>query len=177
MLSIRVTGFQTTIRDLENLIKTLDDKVKELVERLMREGYDIASVKFADAKYAGRNDVIVSPPIWEGNTMVLRANGDNVAFIEFGTGSVFEDYPEPAMRNKVGAVGRGQYGKKQGKGTWVYVGDAGNLGYVRAIKKRGKDKGQSVVETVGNPPARAMYEASLVLDREHIEAVAREVFK
>lgn len=180
MLSIHTSGILKTIRDLENLTKSLEDKVKEVAERLLQEGYDVATVMFRDAQYAGTNDVVVDPPQWEGDTLVLRANGNAVAFIEFGTGMNYYEYPEPEMRSKVGAVGLGEYGKGHGQWTqWWYKGEAGTGGSKkRHVRADGSVWYDDVYSTSwGNPPARAMFEASRKLNQDHITEIAREVFR
>ena len=110
-------------------------------------------------------------PYWEGNTLYLEANGNSVAFIEFGSGKTYEEYPSDKLPK--GVVPHGEYGKKKGrKPPWVYVGEAGDNGTVLAHKKDGR----AVVRTMGNPPARAMYNASKVFDKDHVLQVAKEVF-
>lgn len=174
MLDIQIKGVVETIKALEDFRNQIEENIKVLAVRLMNEGYDIAEAGFAEAKYAGVKDVNVDPPVWDGDTLILRANGNSVAFIEFGTGTFYEEYPDPTMRSRIGAVGRGQYDKKKGENPpWVYIGDAGDLGEIKAYKKTG----EAIVSTMGNPPARAMYEASKVLDKDHIMQIAREVFK
>lgn len=148
----------------------LDSKFRELLSVLGSEGYEIADAGFRDARYAGHNDVRVAFPYFEDNTLYLSAYGDAVAFIEFGTGTFYEEYPITVA----GVDARGTYGKHKGEHPpWKYEGDAGNLGVVIRHKKNGKD----LVETYGNPPARAMYNASKVFDKEHVLEVAKEVFK
>lgn len=141
---------------------------------MMDEGYQVASVLFTDALYAGTNDVVVDAPVWEDDRLVLRANGNAVAFIEFGTGKFYEDYPNQDAYSKLGLSQRGEYGK--GKGAhppWRYIGDAGNLGVVLKHKSDGTD----VIQTYGNPPARAMYQATVTLtDQQRLTEIAREVF-
>ena len=175
MINIRVSGVDEVVRALKELKASTKEKLHMLAERLMNEGYDIAVRGFDEAKYAGTKDVKVDPPVWEGDTLVLRAHGNSVAFIEFGTGKHYEEYPDESMLSKIGAVGRGQYDKHKGEHPpWIYLGDAGDLGEIKAYKK---STGEPIVSTMGNPPARAMYDASKVLDKEHVLQIAKEVFK
>lgn len=178
--SVQCFDIKKTIDELQAYQKTLVDKVRSGLERLMQEGYAIATLKFADAQYAGTNDVVVNPPYWDGNTLILRANGNAVAFIEFGTGLNYYEYPEPEMRTNVGAVGLGQYGKGHGKWTqWWYIGEPGTGG---SKKRHFREDGSVWYDDVystswGNPPARAMYEASRVLRRERIEQIMKEALR
>ncbi len=169
-MEIKVSGIDSLINKLKAYQKTLDDKQKQLLEELAKIGIDVASAKFQTAQYDGENDVVVSTtPEWVGdNKLFLTATGNAVTFIEFGTGVHYaEQHPKAAA---LGAI-RGAYG--QGKGsrdTWGYYGSPGTNGQV--IKEN--DKG-TVVLTHGNPPARAMYDATKEM-RNQVVNIAREVF-
>jgi len=174
-VSIKVKGISDAIKHIKRVKKDLNGKMRELLERLAEEGYNVASVKFEEALYAGDKHAMVLKPVWKKNVLVLSAIGESVAFIEFGTGTYYDypdDYPE---ESKEGVTERGQYGKKRGSNpSWTYVGNPGNAGAVIHTKKDGR----TVVKTHGNPPARAMLSASLTMrDMTRIEEIAREVFK
>ena len=171
---LRVTGINDAIADLQREKRTISDRLKELIETLLNEGFSIASAGFASADTSGVFDVHVVEPYWEGNTMVLAAEGANVAFIEFGTGVTYERYPDQSVYGNLGMADRGQYGLgKASKGTWIYVGRPGTLGEVIHTKKDGR----TVVRTQGNPPARAMFRAGEnMASQDHINDIARRVF-
>ena len=180
MLDIKVTGIQKAIRAINQSKITLKDKMKIVVERLAEEGFAIARYAFQTALYAGENDVVVNEPVWrDDNTIVITAEGNAVAFIEFGSGKFYEDYPtdipgEATDPSALGVVPHGEYGKKKGASPpWTYVGEPGNVGMVIHEKSDGK----SVVKTLGNPPARAMYQASIqIADKQRAIEIAKEVF-
>lgn len=169
-MEIKVSGIDNLINKLKAYQKTFDDRQKQLLEELAKIGIDTASAKFQTAQYDGENDVVVSnTPEWVGdNKLFLTATGNAVTFIEFGTGVHYaEQHPKAAT---LGAI-RGAYG--QGKGsrdTWGYYGSPGTNGQV--IKEN--DKG-TVVLTHGNPPARAMYDATKEM-RNQVVNIAKEVF-
>lgn len=169
-MEIKVSGIDNLINKLKAYQKTFDDRQKQLLEELAKIGIDTASAKFQTAQYDGENDVVVSnTPEWVGdNKLFLIATGNAVTFIEFGTGVHYaEQHPKAAT---LGAI-RGAYG--QGKGsrdTWGYYGSPGTNGQV--IKEN--DKG-TVVLTHGNPPARAMYDATKEM-RNQVVNIAKEVF-
>lgn len=183
MIDVNITGLQETINKLNSLAKTLPDLMKEVVERLMQEGYNVASVGFSEALYAGTNDVTVDAPVWEDDSLVLRANGKAVAFIEFGTGLIYPSYPplptgDDAYAN-LGMSGRGEYGKGHGANPpWYYPieNGLGEMGRPK-IEKDGTESTKWAY-TIGNPPARAMYQAVVAItDRQKILEIAKEVFK
>lgn len=178
-----ITGIDEIIQYVEELSNTLQPRMEKLLMRLMQEGYEIASFQFETAQYAGTNDVTVLTPYWRGNTLILEARGDAVAFIEFGTGKdegfTYEPYPDDEMKRNAGAVDRGEYGKKHGaKPPWWYPAEKGQ-GTLGRPKRLKSGKYSTKWNTAwGNPPARAMYDASAkALDYKHIEEVAREVFR
>lgn len=181
MISLKVTGIEKALEKLDFFESDLEPRMQEVVNRLMADGYLVASAGFKNAAYPGFNDVEVLTPVWEGDLLVLRAEGNAVAFIEFGTGKKFENYPTDIpgeSRDPYSALGlspRGQYGKHQGSNPkgWVYAGSIGNGGLAFPMESRG----MQVNWTMGNPPARAMYQAAVtVADRQRAIEIAREVF-
>lgn len=181
MLDINVTGIQEAIDRINIFELLLKAKMDEIIERLMNEGFEVASYAYATANYAGTKDITLNVPQWDGDRMVLTAEGKTIAFIEFGTGTVYERYPSKMPGDGGGAYKtlgmshRGRFGKGKGSNPpWVYVGDPGDIGYVIGRKKYGK----AVVQTIGNPPARGMYNAALtVASKRRATEIAKEVFK
>ena len=169
-MEIKVTGLDSLIKKLTSYQKSLEEKQRRLLEKLVKVGIDVASAKFQTAQYDGENDVVVNrQPEWVGdNKLFLTATGNAITFIEFGTGIHYaEQHPKAAA---LGAI-RGAYG--QGKGShdsWGYYGTPGTNGQV--VKE--SDKG-TVVLTHGNPPARAMYDSAKEM-RNQVVTIAREVF-
>jgi hypothetical protein len=169
MIKIEANRLDKALARIDLYLNLLGDKKKEFLEKLAEIGIETASVKFANAQYDGFNDVTVEKtPEWiDDNTLAIVARGQAVAFIEFGTGVHYTEQHPRAQA--VGAI-RGSYGQGKGKQkAWGYYGHPGTHGKV--IYKRNK----SVVITRGNPPARAMYDASKTM-RAEIRKVAKEVF-
>lgn len=170
-MEIKVTGLDSLISNLKTYQKSLEEKQHRLLEELVKTGIDVASAKFQTAQYDGDFDVVVNrQPEWEGdNKLFLTAIGNSVTFVEFGTGVHYaEQHPKS---ESLGAV-RGTYG--QGKGSqdsWGYYGTKGQKGVGREIET----KNGTVTITHGNPPARAMYDASKEM-RNKAVIIAREVF-
>ena len=177
MLQIEVKGLDRLVKRLENYAKDLDQKKRDFLERLADIGVNTAIIRFADAEYDGTNDVVVERASWiNENTIAVRATGSSVLFIEFGTGVSFPEHPQA---DEFGYY-HGMYGKGQGMNVngWIYRGEQGTHGMPVAIKdKDGKVLGQKegIYRTFGNPPARAMYEASKDMRNELLN-IAKEVF-
>ncbi len=132
----------------------VEQKEKELRSRLASLGATVASIQFARAIYNGTNDVSVRVDD-TGNAAVIYAEGESVAFIEFGAGITYgSGHPQ------AGELGMGPGTYPDGKGHW----DNPN-GWWYA-------HGQ---HTYGNPPAMAMYSAVQAMTEE-LTKIAREVF-
>lgn len=165
---LSVSGIERLKRSVEEYQRWLKDRSEKLLDRLVEEGYQIASAKFAQAVYDGTNDVSVSTENRGANTRAVVAVGSSVLFIEFGTGVVYpDDHPEA---DDLG-MKRGEYGKGHGKQTsWGYYGEPGTNGELRE-----KKNGSMVVITHGNPANMAMYETVKELEM-HLRDLAKEVF-
>lgn len=158
-LRLSASGIDAAIRELSAYQKWVEEKSRQLTERLAMIGAHEASVRFAGAIYDGENDASVTvEPTAHGYRIV--ASGQSVAFIEFGTGVYHngnEPYPSPPSRpdgvSPIGEYGQGK-GKRQG---WVYN-DGGEARFTR-----------------GNPAAMPLYYASREMERQ-VAQIAQEVF-
>ncbi len=156
-ITINVNGLdrhsvRNAITRLKELQSDYDSKMQEVCEQLATMGAVRASLEFARAPYSGINDVSVTAEPF-GNGWRVRASGNAVLFIEFGSGvKMGYGHPEP-----------------QGYGPGTYPSDKGNWnkpnGWWYAHGKH----------TFGNPPAAAMYHAEQDI-RAEIERVVSEVF-
>ena len=173
-MKIKVRLSDAGLRDAERQIQeykaTLNQKAQELAKALAQKGIDVATVRFANAQYAGDNDVTVEhDPIQTPNGFAIVAHGKAVAFIEFGTGVMHSAYGGE-LPDGVGE--HGTYGKENGKHKrWYYYGDPGNAG---TPVKEVDGKGQ-LNYTSGNDAAMAMWGAVEEMASQ-VEATWREVW-
>ncbi len=153
-IELNATSINRAIKQIRKLDAEWDRKIDTLIQRLADLGATKATLGFSRAVYTGDNDVSVSvDPIENG--YVIRASGEAVLFIEFGSGVTYGyGHPKPMQ------YGPGTY---PGKGHW----DDPNGWYLP------KDKGGG--HTYGNPPAAAMYNAGKSIEQEVLR-IAREVF-
>lgn len=168
MISIKINGLDELKKKIERQRNNFKTKGQIFLQRLAQEGLTVAKAQFSSAQYDGVNDVTVTVETMGPDKIAVVANGQAVAFIEFGTGVTYSEQHPKA--DDMGAI-RGSYG--QGKGnneSWTYYGEAGTNG----APVRDSDKG-TVIRTKGNPPARAMYNASEQM-RAKIQQIAKEVF-
>lgn len=173
-MKIKVKLSDAGLRDAERQIQeykaTLNKKAQEFARALAQKGIDVATVRFANAQYAGDNDVTVEhDPVQTPNGFAIVAHGKAVAFIEFGTGVMHSAYGGE-LPDGVGE--HGTYGKENGKHKrWYYYGESGNAG---TPVKEVDGKGQ-LNYTSGNEPAMAMWGAVEEMASQ-VEATWREVW-
>lgn len=162
--TIRIDGLseaniETAVQELRRYAEWVKRKEAELITRLAERGKTIAEIKFASAVYDGTNDVSVRVDS-TGSVAVIYAEGDAVAFIEFGSGATM-GYGHPEA-DKHG-LGPGTWSANEslgGKGHW----DDPNGWYYKHGKK-----------SHGNPPAMAMWDAVQTMTAE-LTTIAKEVF-
>ena len=145
------------VKELNRYANWVSQKETELRMRLAQLGATVASIQFSRAIYNGSNDVTVRVDN-TGSVAVIYAEGQSVAFIEFGSGAKY-GYGHPDA---------GKHGL--GPGTWS---DGPNgKGHWDNEKGWWYGKGQ---HSYGNPPAMAMYKAVQEIT-EQVTRIAREVF-
>jgi hypothetical protein len=151
-------GVANAIKELKRFKQEFLDREKRLLEGLAEIGLKEASVRFTTAMYDGTNDVSVHLDASK-NGYAIVADGQAVAFIEFGAGVYHngsEPYPNPRPQ---GVVGIGEYGKGQGKQkAWGYY-----------------DENDELVITRGNPAAMPMWYASEEI-KNSVLKVVKEVY-
>lgn len=146
------------MQELNNIKLWIEQKTRELNERLAVVAANEAASRFGNAIYDGTNDVtLTAEPTANGWQIV--AEGQAVFFIEFGAGVYYngtEPYPEPRPG---GIVGIGEYGKGYGKrNAW---------GFYNADRE--------LVITHGNPAAMPMFYAKEAVIAQ-LNEIARQVF-
>lgn len=180
MLEIKVdaSDLLRAIKDLTALEGVLNAKADELVKRLAEIGVEVARSEYQSAPYAGTNDVDVDWNQENGRgTATIRATGNAVLFIEFGTGILNpEDWnARGALSNSEGVVLHGQYGDHKGDSVfgWTYKGD------MPANPPAGTGpsykSGNGYIHTYGEAPHPAMYHARKEII-EKVQEIAKEVF-
>ncbi len=162
-IKVRLTeqSIKNAIRELESYKAWVEEKEAELRQRLAQRGATVASIQFARAVYNGVNKVRVRVDD-TGSVAVIYAEGEAVAFIEFGSGRK-HGYGHPDAAKHGFGPGTWSDGP-DGKGHW----DDPNGWWIP------KEKGGG--HSYGNPPAMAMYNAVQAI-AESVTEIAREVFK
>jgi hypothetical protein len=146
------------IKELKQYKAKFLEREQRLIKGLAEIGLKEAQVRFTGASYDGTNNVTVKLDTTK-NGYVIVAEGQAVAFIEFGAGvyhNAGKSYPKPRPE---GIVEIGEYGEGHGKQkAWGYYDDAHEL-----------------VITRGNPAAMPMWYASEEI-RNSVLKVVKEVF-
>lgn len=166
MSAVRITtNTDKVAKQIRAYTNQLQIKYSRALERIAVIGGGTARVKFTQAFYAGKNDVEIEVKRVTDTHYQVIASGETVLFIEFGTGISNPELVEPSgLTYKHGTYGKGKGANPNG---WVYVGEQGNAG---------QPLGNGVYKTMGNPPARAMYDASKDM-RAEITRIFREEFQ
>lgn len=157
-VSLSNESITAAVKELRRYATWVSQKEAELRMRLAQLGATVASIQFSRAIYNGSKDVTVRVD-QSGSVAVIYAEGESVAFIEFGSGATY-GYGHPQAGQfgvgpgswSDGPEGRGHWDNEHG---WWY--------------ERGK-------HSYGNPPAMAMYKAVQEMT-EQITTIAREVFR
>lgn len=151
------SSINSAIKELRRYSAWVQSKEAELRSRLAMMGATVASIQFSRAIYNGTNDISVRVDD-TGSVAVIYAEGESVAFIEFGSGIKY-GYGHPLA---------GEFGF--GPGTW----SDGDEGKGHWDNEHGWWYG-SGQHSYGNPPAMAMYSAVKEIT-ENVTRIAKEVF-
>lgn len=151
------SGIQKIQDELMVYRKWQEEKARELSERLATLGATVASIRFSRAVYTGKKDVEVTVEELP-NGYKVKADGESVLFIEFGSGVTY-GYGHP----EAGEFGMGPGTYPDGKGHW----DDPKGWYLPKSAGGG--------HTFGNPPAMPMYEARKAIEQE-LPRIVKEVF-
>ena len=146
-------SIKSGIKELRLYKRWVIEKEAELRSRLAALGATVASIEFSRAIYNGSKDISVRVDD-TGSVAVIYAEGESVAFIEFGSGIKY-GYGHP----QAGEHGMGP-GTYPGKGHWD--------------NEKGWWYGHGQ-HSYGNPPAMAMYDAVQKMTEE-LTRIAKEVF-
>lgn len=152
------SGIQKIQDELMVYRKWQEEKARELAERLAALGATVASIRFSRAVYTGKKDVEVTVEELP-NGYKVKADGESVLFIEFGSGVTY-GYGHP----EAGEFGMGPGTYPDGKGHW----DDPKGWYLPKSAGGG--------HTFGNPPAMPMYEARKAIEQE-LPRIVKEVFR
>ena len=152
------SGIQKIQDELTVYRKWQEEKARELAERLAALGATVASIRFSRAAYTGKKDAEVTVEELP-NGYKVKADGESVLFIEFGSGVTY-GYGHP----EAGEFGMGPGTYPNGKGHW----DDPKGWYLPKSAGGG--------HTFGNPPAMPMYEARKAIEQE-LPRIVKEVFR
>lgn len=160
------SSIKNAVKELRQYSAWVQSKEAELRSRLAELGRSIAEIRF-NSVIPSNGDSITVRVDDNGNTATIYAEGEQVAFIEFGTGAKLGyGHPKPYVD-----------GQTFGPGTWS-DGPEGKHHW-NEMTKDGKYKGwwygEDGKHTYGNQPAMAMYMAVNEITA-NVTRIAKEVF-
>ncbi len=176
----RVIDIPLSVTAIQRVIDELNDKTfysrlaNAILNRLTQIGIEKARIKFANAKYAGELKPVDITATVSGNKAEIRASGEQVLFIEFGTGIKYET---PYMEEY--GFFAGMYGNGRGNDPWGwwYRGtpqdnDPPDTEIAKRFRKDGSVKERpGWMHTHGNPANMPMYETQKELEGELVNIV------
>lgn len=173
-IGLSVSSIDKAQKEILEISERWEKVAKTVLNELAKRGYDKASVKFLKVIYAGDVGQIDISTEVTGKDVTIRAKGEKVLFIEFGTGIKYEN---PHMKDFGFAAG--MYGKGQGKNPhgWFYKGQPTNSDpsdtepAIRRRKDGSTYESTSVMHTFGSPANMPMYETQKELEDELSEIV------
>lgn len=181
-VTLHVDGLNELIDKYSNLDKWLEDKCDELAMRLAEHGAKVAKIHYSTAPYAGKNDVEVTVDPEGKGKAVIKATGQSVLFIEFGTGITKPYNAADARHDLVDSsmiVNHGQYELQRASSPkgWVYEGFPGNNppSDTFYMSDKSADEGIPLTHTMGSDATPGMYFGKKSIER-HFEEIVREVF-
>lgn len=158
-MPLSTNGIDRLERELESYRVWQEKKAGELAERLAALGVRTATIRFNATDYVGIRDASVTAE-QAANGYVVKADGQSVLFLEFGTG--LHGYGHMEAREH--SMGPGTWSDgPNGKGHWD---DPHGWWLPRSA---------GGWHTEGNRPAMAMYEARKTILRE-LPRIVKEVF-
>lgn len=158
MLQVQVSGLESTLGYFGTYQSRIEEKQNRLIQRLAEVGVDAAKMQFNSFAFIDNPKPVNVYARAEENGVSVIAEGEQVAFIEFGTGVFYNGSESYAGVRPPEVAGIGEYGKGKGKqNTWGYY-----------------DENGKAVLTHGNPPSNSMWYASEVILKV-IADIAKEV--
>lgn len=147
---------EDAIAKINDYSKTLQGKADEIVARLTEIGRQVV-----DYQYSLSHEEYEVSCIVKGNSSMIIAEGDNVMFLEFGTGVYTDDHTEEMEAEGLPPIFAGSYSQSEGMGHfrpdhqyWYYEG----------------------VKYQGTLPLQGFYFASKEIREQAVE-IAIKVFK
>ena len=158
-LSLDTKSINKAIKELEKYKRDLEQKKRTFMERLAEFGRNNASFLYP------KGEISVSVVWKDENTIAVRASGEEIAFIEFGTGITYGGgHPKPVIYDEGVArqMGKGTFPSDKGhwddpNGWWYPLGNG------------------EYAHTYGNPPTATMYNTARAMERQ-AQIIIKEVF-
>lgn len=150
--------------EINDYIKMIETDVSNILTECGKLSVNEAQQRFSVAPNPGGDpgDTHVSSDIAK-NELTVKAEGEEILFIEFGTGVRFQGWTHPEMASH--GFFRGGYGQHQGlnKKGWFYPIENGNHGgiYTEVSTTR-----KNSYHTYGQPASMPMYEARTMIENE-----------
>ena len=168
MISIQIEGLNKAIEAIEVQKGLTESRKRKFLLRLaeaFRDEADVHFSNFALSEWSMGYQYEWTPPIdvtvkAEGDGYAVLAQGEQVAFVEFGAGVFYNGTESYLGTRPPEIVGIGEFGDHKGRqNVWGFY-----------------DENHNLVLTRGNPPANAMYFGLEAVEKK-VKEIAEAVFK
>lgn len=151
-ISLDKKEIQKAINDLKSIQKDISSTLPSNIESILDEAVEYCK---SITPIGDGDKHLVDNTYWEKTSTGYRIvqEGDNVAFVEFGTGVVGEASPH---------VGAGQFGWQYAVGSSIFVTKNGRIGWVYPTN----DSGTSFKFTEGQKANMQMYRTKIWLEEK-----------
>ena len=159
--SLTLKGVNALIGDLGKRRKDLEKKADELAKRLAEMGVQSATAKFDAAEYDGIKSYDITMEKIEDGHYAVKACGESILFIEFGTGITY-------------AAGGHPQAAEFGMGAGTYPGQKHAMDPNGWYLPKSIQAATGKTKSYGNPPYAPMYSTARDLERDVLR-IAKEV--
>lgn len=161
-LNLSQSSIQKAIEKLSNLQNDLEKSSKSITKELSDIAFNQVNKNYASSPYTDGNDDVSIISRGTENHQKVGAEGSQVLYREFGTGTEGLNAPHPIKSNfKLKGYNSGskiRVNSKTGELFWIYKDSSGNKVYTQGI-----------------PAGKEVYNAALILKGKKISIIKKRV--
>ena len=170
-ITINLADLGQAKKDLKAYQDELNQKMKEAIEEMATKTLEQLDKNYSDIRIAGEVGSLNTDKQTSDNSATISAKGENIAFIEFGTGIFYPDN-HPLQNSTDGIVGRGNWGLGKGKNPpWYFTAKGRNITSPYVIPILNRQGVARSYKTYGNPANMQVYNASKWLRQNYIDII------
>ena len=126
-LTLSTKGIKSAIRELKSVKSTLEERIEAKNQQLVAEGKRILDEKIGSINNYDNNAIGNTYGTAVGNNGTIEWHGEQIAFLEFGTGTVGKQDSYPGIFPVPWEYANSTYSKRHEDGHWSYKNSSGDL--------------------------------------------------